>query len=162
MVVKLNLGGLDYGLEPLKSNQDIRDVKDPPGSGGLLMALFQYHRLLTLGAKGFTAFNHAGSEPLYPMPAEGLKAKSYSDIRLDTDVLKTEHAAFSSKWFFSQKDQSLLGAEVTVIRDEDPCELYFSDYRSVSGRQLPHRIEVRYGNGTYGVFKIKSYQLGAK
>jgi hypothetical protein len=96
------------------------------------------------------------------MPTDGLKLKSYSDIRVDTEVLKTEHAAFSSKWFFSQRDQNLLGAEVTVIRDEDPCELYFSDYRPASGRQLPYRIEVRYGNGSYGVFKIKSYQLGAK
>src|SRR5262245_48727610 len=55
MVVKLNIGGLDYSLDPLKSNQDVRDLKDPPGSGGMLMALYQYHRLLTQGAKGFEA-----------------------------------------------------------------------------------------------------------
>jgi serine protease Do len=164
-LVKLFLGNIGYVLDPLKPDNDADALKQPTdnnGSGGFLMALFQYHRLLTLGAKGFTAFNHAGYEPLYPMPADGLKLKSYSDIRVDTEVLKTEHAAFSSKWFFSQRDQNLLGAEVTVIRDEDPCELYFSDYRPASGRQLPYRIEVRYGNGSYGVFKIKSYQLGAK
>src|SRR5207248_204395 len=49
-VVKLSLGGLEYSLDPLKSNQDIRDIKDPPGSGGLLMAVYHYHRLLTQGA----------------------------------------------------------------------------------------------------------------
>ena len=30
--------------------------------------------------------------------------------------------------------------------DEDPCEVYLSDYQAVDGRQLPHRIEVRYGD----------------
>src|SRR5947209_3936987 len=66
-VVKLSLGGLEYGLEPLKSNQDIRDVKHPPGSGGLLMAMYHYHRLLTQGPKGFEGgFSVGGFEPFYP------------------------------------------------------------------------------------------------
>ena len=86
---------------------------------------------------------------------------------MNSDSLATQPESFSAlgpiriKWFFSQKDQNLVGAEITVIRDEDPCELYFSDYKKVDGRELPHRIEVRYGNGSYGVFVIKSYQLAA-
>jgi hypothetical protein len=45
------------------------------------------------------------------------------------------------------------------VEEADPCELYFSDYRAVDGRQLPHRIEVRSGGEQYGVFKVKSFQL---
>jgi hypothetical protein len=55
----------------------------------------------------------------------------------------------------------LLGAEITVVKDADPCELYFSDYRPVEGKTLPHRLEVRYGNDRFGVFRVKSYQLKA-
>ncbi len=164
-LAKLFVGNIGAVLEPLKPEQSPEELKQPTdggGSGGLLMALYQYRRLLTAGQKGFEqGFNHGGFEPFYPMPADGSKPKSYSDLRVNTEVLRTEHAAATGKWFFSLKDQNLVGAEITVIRDEDPCELYFSDYKKVDGRELPHRIEVRYGNGSYGVFVIKSYQLAA-
>ena len=96
------------------------------------------------------------------MPADGSQPKSYADVRVDTEVLHTEHAAIPAKWFFSQKDQSLLGGEITVVNDEDPCELYFSDYQKVDGRDLPQRIEVRHGNDRFGTFTIRRYQLSAK
>ena len=60
------------------------------------------------------------------------------------------------------KDRRLLGVESWVAQEEDPCELYFADYRPVDGRQLPHRIEVRHGDKRYAVLSIKSYQLGKK
>ena len=31
----------------------------------------------------------------------------------------------------------------------------------IDGRQLPHRIEVRHGNGTFGTFQVRRYELGA-
>jgi S1-C subfamily serine protease len=162
-IVKLNLGGLDYSLEPLKSNQDIRDVKDPPGSGGLLMAAYHYYRLLTQGPKGFEGgFSHGGHEPFYPPKADGSTPARLADLRVDTDVLHTEHAAVHGKWYFDQADQKLLGFEVAISKDDDPCEVYLGDYRAVDGRQLPHRIEVRNGNETYGVLTVNQYKLSAK
>jgi S1-C subfamily serine protease len=162
-VVKLNLGGLEYALDPLKSNQDIRDLKDPPGSGGLLMALYHYHRLLTTGTKGFEGgYSHGGWEPFYPPKADGAPPERLGDLRVDAEVLHTEHAAVHGKWYFARTDQKLLGFEVTVAKDEDPCEVYLADYRPVDSRQLPHRIEVRTGNDTYGVLTVKSYSLAAK
>jgi hypothetical protein len=43
--------------------------------------------------------------------------------------------------------------------DDDPCELYFADYREVDGRDLPGRLEVRYGNNIYGIFKLEHVEL---
>ena len=43
-IAKINLAGLEFTLDPLKANPDVRDLKDPPGSGGLLMALYHYRR----------------------------------------------------------------------------------------------------------------------
>ena len=43
--------------------------------------------------------------------------------------------------------------------NEDPCELYFSDYRAVDGRQLPHRMQVYYQDVHYGSFTINSYKI---
>jgi serine protease Do len=162
-VVKLNLGGLDYSLDPLKSNQDIRDVKDPPGSGGLLMAMYQYQRLLTQGTKGFEGgFSHGGHEPFYPPKTDGSTPAKLADLRTETDVLHTEHAAVHGKWFFGQADAKLLGFEVTISKDDDPCEVFLADYKAVDGRQLSHRVEVKYGNETYGVLTVKGYKLAAK
>jgi serine protease Do len=82
-------------------------------------------------------------------------------LRVDTEVLTTEHAAIPAKWYFAGPEKTLLGGEITVVKDEDPCELYFTDYRPVEGKPLPHRVEVHYGNGTFGILRIKTYQLAA-
>jgi S1-C subfamily serine protease len=158
--VLLSLGNINFRLDPLAPGQDARDMKDPPNSGGFLMALYQYRRLLTLGEKGFEGqFSHGGNEPFYPMPAGDAKPKALADLRINTEVLNTEHGAVPVKWFFSRKDQTLLGYEVTLAKDEDPCEIYFSDYRKIEGRLLPHRIEIRYGNGRFGALAIKQFRL---
>jgi hypothetical protein len=65
------------------------------------------------------------------------------------------------KWYFSMADQKLVGFEVTVESGDDPCEVYLADYKAVDGRELPHRLEVRYGNSRFGVFTVKGYDLAA-
>jgi S1-C subfamily serine protease len=161
-VVRLTLGGVGFKVDPLKTGQDPQDLAEPPGSGGLLLALYQYRRLLTLGEKGFEGqFAHGGHEPLYPPPADGSLPTNPSQLRVESEVLATEHAAVPAKWYFARDDRRLLGAEVMVVRDEDPCELYFSEYRPANGRALPHRLEVRYGNDRFGIFRIKDYQFAS-
>ncbi len=161
-LTRLMLGGVKYELDPLQSEQNVRNLKDPPGSGGLAMALYQYRRLLTLGAKGFEGtFSHGGQEPFYPPLPDGQTPQNLANLRVDADVLRTEHAAIPVRWYFSQKDQTLLGFEVTIDKEEDPCEVYLSDYRKVDGRLLPHRLDVRYGNGYFGTFLIRRYQFAA-
>src|SRR5262245_47456904 len=159
-IVKLNFGGLDYTIEPLKQNPDLRDLKDPPGSGGLLMALYHYHRLLTLGSKGFEGgYSHGGREPFYPPAGDAAAPRSLASQRTDTQILHTEHAAVHGLWHFTPDDARLLGFEMTISKDDDPCEVYLSDYGSIDGRSLPHRIDVRFGNDNYGVLTVKRYEL---
>lgn len=159
--VKLKLN-IENRLSPLKDT-DVTLQREPLGSGGLMMALYHWHRLLTLGPKGFEAeFAHGGHEPFYPYPVDGSTPKSLAALRVDCDVLRTKHGSTECKWYFSQNDHHLLGFETYIVKDEDPCEVYFSDYRSVDGRELPHRIEVRYGDKRYGVLTITKYTLGKK
>jgi S1-C subfamily serine protease len=161
-VVRLNLGSVKFDLDPLKLDQDVDNLKQPKNSGGLMTALYQYRRLLTLGAQGFEGhFQHNGYEPFYPPPADDSKPPSLADLRVDCEVLYTEHAAVPAKWYFSRKDQTLLGFEVKVQEEDDPCEVYLSDYKPVDGRLLPHRMEVRHGNDRFAVLTVKQYQLAA-
>jgi serine protease Do len=157
-VVNLDLN-IKYSLAPLQQT-DPALLREPIGSGGFMMALYHYHRLLTKGAKGFEAeFAHGGVEPYYPYPADGTAPKSLAELRVDCDVLRTRHASIDCKWYFSRKDHSLLGMETFITRDLDPCEVYFFDYRNVEGRKLPHRIEVRYGDKRYAILTIDKYTL---
>jgi serine protease Do len=161
-VVRLTLGSLKYELDPLKQDQDVQSLLEPRGSGGLLMALYQYRRFLTLGPAGFEQyFHHGGYEPFYLLPTGAARVEDLSRFRTDTEVLVTEHAAVPAKWYFARDDQRLLGFEVTASKDQDPCEVYLGDYRTVDGRSLAHRLEVRHGNESFGVLHIKSYRLAA-
>ncbi len=103
-VVKANLN-IDYQLIPLRDKEE-KDLMVPPYSGGLLMAMYHYHRFLTLGPKGFKSFGEAegfsagGVEPVYVQPLKGAEAKDFKDIRLMADVIRTEYAGVTAKWYF--------------------------------------------------------------
>jgi S1-C subfamily serine protease len=161
-VVKSKIGEVPYALEPLKTTAP-DELRKPELSGGLLAAMYLYHRLLTTGIEGFQAeCNYGGVEPFYPPPVDGKPAPSLAGLRVDCDVLNTRHGLYLAKWYFSRTDQKLLGFEVRVSdANEDPCEVYLYDYRSVQGRQLPHAIQVWYQNRRYGNFTITAYQFGA-
>lgn len=162
VTLKLNI---ETTLEPLKQD-DIAQQKMPLGSGGLMMALYHYHRFLTLGEKGFEGlFAHGGNEPFYPYPIDGSVPKSLAALRVDCAVVLTKHGSVHGKWYFSLKDSTLLGFECYVAKDSkdgaeaDPCEVYFSGYKDVDGRKLPTRIEVRSSDKRYAVLEAAKWTL---
>jgi serine protease Do len=159
-VAKLQIDNYPYKVEPLKI-QDAVTLRMPESSGGLLASMYLWHRLLTSGEKGFTEIAHGGMEPIYPPPADGTPVKSLALLRTDAEVLATRHGPFLTKWYFSPKDGTLLLMETKLKEGEDPCEVYFSDYRPAGGHMLPHRMTVLYGDLHYGTFSIRNYNLPA-
>ena len=167
----------DYVLEPLRSKQDDKDLMVPPSSGGLLMAMYHYNRFLTLGTKGFdsnTGYSHGGTEPVYVQPISGPETKSFKDIRIMAEVIRTEYAGVAGKWYFYRselnpqlagnskyKEYELIGFEIFVAHDQDPCEVYLHESKEINGRLLPGKIEVRHGDKRYAVLSIKEWKLGA-
>jgi len=67
--------------------------------------------------------------------------KALKELRVDCEVANSRIGPFLGKWFFDKSDKRLLGFETRIVENEDPCEVYFSDYRPVDGRQLPHRMQ---------------------
>src|SRR5262249_956369 len=99
-IITLKLGPSQYELDPLKAEQEMPRLTDPPGSGGLLTALYQYRRFLTMGRPGFEGrFDYEGVEPFYPPRASSAGAAaesaglSLAAPRVDTEVIATDHAA---------------------------------------------------------------------
>jgi serine protease Do len=158
--VALKIGAFpepDVNPLPTKSDVNANDLRLPKGSGGLMPALYVWRNLLIEGADKMVECNHGGMEPFYPPPPQG---KRWVDQRVDTDVLNTKFGRYQTKWFFSRADQKLLGFELRQQElNEDPCEVYFSDYRAVNGRQLPHKMQVYYSDRHYGTFTITNYNL---
>jgi hypothetical protein len=162
-LVKLSIDAFPYELDPLKSPQEPEVLKMPETSGGLLSALYLYRQLLSQGATGFGEFYHGGHEPLYPPAPEDAKLPGgLSATRVETEVIHSRLGPYLARWYFARADQKLIGLEVRLQDNEDPCEVFFGDYRAVEGRMLPHRLQVVYGNGHYGTFTFTNFRLAAK
>lgn len=159
--VKLLRNNIEDSLIPLKPDQPVGALLLPQGSGGLLASLYQYRRLLIGGVSAFEGgVSHAGHEPFYPPKPDVGEDSHPGERRVDCEVLRTKHGAFETKWYFSLANRQLLGCEVLVVKDEDPCELYFFDYRNHGGHNLPHRIEVRHGNKPYATLLLHDFKFG--
>ncbi|MFO0904114.1 MAG: trypsin-like peptidase domain-containing protein [Pirellulales bacterium] len=126
--------------------KDLDEQPAPPQSGGLLVALHQWKRLATLGPDKFGAVTYLGTLPL-------------PDSSAVCDVLTGVHEVVETRFFYSPTDARLVALECSLEERGDPCEVLFGDFRDVGGRQLPHRMEVRNGAGTYAVFVWKSIEL---
>ena len=167
--VSMTLNGVTEAVKPLDLNAGGAEQFLPQGSGGLYIALYQYRLMLTQLKKGFAPndeeiqpkFFHGGEEPIYPMPADGKPPEELRSLRVDCEVIRTG-GAFDGKFFFDKTTGQLVAMESRVTKDEDPCELYFSDFKDFGGVKLPTRIECRFGDRRYATLTVKSYTLGKK
>jgi len=126
--------------------KDLDAQTAPSGSGGLLAALHLWQRLLTSGPAKYGEVYYLGSAPM--LGREEL-----------VDVLVATHDVVESRFMFDPASGRLLGMEFYPERDVDPCEVYFSEYREVDGRMVPHRLTVLFGDEVFGVIDLKKLTL---
>jgi serine protease Do len=154
---------LPYELYPLRPGQLIKEYKTPEGSGGLLAAMYVYRNLLVGGDKGFVQyFVHGGTEPCYP-PADERK-KTLRERKLMAEVVNAKSGPYLVKFFFNKEDQREAGRleliEVRMEDNEDPCEVYFGDYRQLpTGQWLAHRLTVIHGDSIYGTIEFNAIRM---
>jgi S1-C subfamily serine protease len=137
---------LPGGKLKLLAGDSLSAASDPPASGGLLAALYLWRRFLVSGPEHFGAVEYYGLAPLAGRP--GL-----------VEVLTGAYGGVECRFHVDPTSGHLLALETYLRADDDPCELHFADYREVEGRDLPGRIEVRYGDNVYGVFKFDNVEL---
>jgi serine protease Do len=134
-------GKFPNGEVRMVAGDDLSLNLDPPGSGGLLAALHLWRRLLTGGLDNFGQVYYLGA---FPMPGQ-------DDL---VDVLVGVHGGVEARFLIDPVGGLMLGVEMFADEDADPCELYFSDYREVDGRFVPHQLLVRHGQQDYALFKF--------
>ncbi len=139
---------LPSGELAIELGGELANHLEPPGSGGLLVALAIWRRLLVQGPANFGDVYYLGTAPL-----EGREKL--------VDVLVGGHGDVECNFQFDPDSGHLVAMELIPEEDTDPCELYFSEYREVEGRMLPGRIEVHHGDEFKEVFQCKQYTFAA-
>ena len=152
------IDGVDFTLEPLKTDLTAASLREPPGSGGMLVALYHVRQLFQKGLAGFVGeSSHGGVEPYYP-PQER-EPEDWSKVRVDAEVLRASLGGVESRFFFRDGPEGprLACLEATLDKDEDPCEIHFDDYRDVKGKLLPFKIAVSHGGRPYCRLEVQSW-----
>jgi serine protease Do len=163
-VVRFKMASLQLPEElfPLQPGLLHEQYLKPQGSGGFMAAMFLYRELLLKGDKAFGDFVHGGHEPYYP-PAVDRK-KTFKERKHLGEVVNASLGAYTAKLFFQHSEDGkdagrLAFLEVRMGDDEDPCEVYFSNYKQVDGRWLPHSLSVVHGDVTYGTIELASIKM---
>jgi serine protease Do len=119
---------------------------NPPGSGGLLAALYLWRKMLIGGPAKFGQVTYEGLAPLPGRTGQ-------------FDVLHGVGGGVETRFYCDLADGQLVALEMSPDDQSDPCEVYFSDYQKTGERSLPRRLEVRYGDEAFGVFAITGVNL---
>jgi len=139
--IRLKLPTTDYKWT---AGDELGTSLAPPQSGGLLLALHLWRRLAVEGPGNFGEVSYIGTMPL--AGREGL-----------VDALYGTHGGVECRLLFDPDEGDLLLLEMYPEDGVDPCELCFSEYREIDGRMVPGRIEARFGDAPYGVFKPETF-----
>jgi len=139
--VKLPLGQFDLAI-----SDDLSGEIDPPGSGGLLTAMWVWRRWLVEGPSGFDHCQYLGQMPLvWDAPW--------------CEVIEVLVGGVRSSLYFDPSEGWIASVELWREAEADPCEVLFSGYHSQHGQQIASRIEVRHGDVNYGVVDDLSLQV---
>lgn len=138
----------------LKGN--LSESFDPPGSGGLLVAMGLWRRLLVMGPEKFGELSYLGTMPLYRSTIHDPPTQFGADSPL-ADVFTASYGGVDLLFHFEVADGSLALVEMFPDDLSDPCELHLGDYREVEGRMWPHRIEVRYADAVYNLYQSQKF-----
>ncbi len=144
LVATLPGGKAEMLIDP--KNPNLGSNLDPLGSGGLFSSLHLWRRFLLEGVSGFGNVYYQG---LMPQPGEeGLH-----------DCLVGVYGGVECHFLFDPQLGRLSVLEMFPDGHVDPCELHFLDYQEKDGRLVPGRIEVRYGDNIFQVYKVNQLSL---
>jgi len=124
----------------------------PPGSGGMLAALLLWRRLLIEGPQRLGRTSYWGTVPLDPGRFGDVGGPPLGDM-IESSVAGVEtHCTVGA-------DGGLAAIDLWTSPDADPCEVRFGATPPGGPRDLPPGIpaliEVRHGNGLFGVFRVE-------
>jgi serine protease Do len=137
---------LPYGNYGVGFRGELDEQLSPPGSGGLLLAVHLWQRLLDKGLAKFGEVTYLGQLPIGP---DGDQA----------DCLVGTYAGLEVHFLFSLATGDLVGIDLFPAEHLDPCELRFSDFGEIADRRLPRHWKIVYGETVFAEFEIEKWEF---
>jgi serine protease Do len=137
---------LPGGELTMKVEASLAGALEPPGSGGMLTALYLWRRLLVHGPDQFGSVSYVGTAPL----------PGYDGL---LDVMTGTDAGVECNFYFEPSSGRLVKLELFPYPDADPCELVFDQYEEFEGRWLPRHIDVRHNDRVYASLQFSKFKL---
>ncbi len=126
---------------------DLETQLSPPGSGGLLLALHLWQRIIDRGLSKFGEVYYLGQLP------EGPEGELL-------DCMVGIYGGVEIRFLFLPEVGDLVGIELFSADDMDPCAIRFANFQEISGRRLPTRWQVRHQEKTFAEMQIETWQDG--
>ena len=137
---------MPYGNYGVSFREQLDQQLSPPGSGGFLLAVHLWQRLLDKGLKKFGEVMYLGQLPL--------------DVSGDrADCLVGTYAGIETHFLFSIRTGDLVGIDIFPAEHFDPCELRFSDFGELAGRRLPRHWKIVHGTTVFAEFEVDSWEF---
>lgn len=106
----------------------------PPGTGGLLVALEHLRQFLAEPENYFTDFEYVGSEPI-------------DESGTLVDVIFSRRGETTNRWFFDRSSGQFIGFETQIRPEIGPCRILFADAKNFAGLTFPKSMTVEH-NGS--------------
>jgi len=129
-----------------KFTDDLEAQRSPPGSGGLLLTLHLWQRMLDHGLKQYGEVYALGELPGGPGGAM-------------VDCLVGIYAGIVMHFQFSPASGDLVGLTMFPDPGSDPCQVWFSEYGEISGRRVPRRWLLGYGDKAHVEIEIEAWDF---
>jgi serine protease Do len=125
---------------------DLASQLSPPGSGGFLLTLHLWQRILNKGLEKFGEVYYLGQLPLG------------RDGEL-VDCLVGLHDGIEFRLLFSLESGELVGLEMSPADDVDPCVVHFSEFAEKDGRRLPMKWLVRFAGKRFAELNVADWRI---
>jgi serine protease Do len=125
---------------------DVARQLSPPRSGGLLLAVHAWQRLVDKGLRRFGEVYYLGQLPHGP-------------DNVIEDCLVGLFEGMEVLFYFGGEGGQLTGVELYSADDADPCEIYFSQFVDMASRRLPHRWWVRSGDEVFAEMVVGEWTI---
>ncbi len=126
-------GEFPTGKADIDGQLDLDRQLGPTGSGGLLLALHLWRRMLVAGPSAFGSTVYYGTAPHPAIQGTG-------------DVLSSTINVVETNFIYDPETGRLAALELFPSDEDDVCEVRFLDYETRQGVLVPLRMEVRHGD----------------
>ncbi len=146
---KVVFGRFPDGPARVDVTSDLGTQLQPIGSGGLLVALHLWKRFLLLGPEKFGQVYYLGTAPL--ATRSGL-----------FDVFVATYDVVECHFYFDPASGRLVAMEMFPDAESDACEIFFDEYHTVDGRDVPRIIQVVFADQRYAELRIAELKFSAE